>query len=237
MDDLEQFVRRRAPTAQQPLLGMTVLVVEDSRFSCEALRLMCLRSGARIRRADSLKSARRHLQYYQPAIAIVDMGLPDGNGADFIADLASASPRPSVILGTSGSDASEGAALKAGADGFMPKPLGALSVFQEAVLRHLPPDAQPAGPRALSTEVMHPDPLALRDDLAHAVHLLKTGGPDVLVYAAQFLDALGRSAGDGVVIQASADLTASHQDRSSRDRSAAQVADVISGRIAQLDAV
>lgn len=51
-----------APTAARPLLGLTVLVVEYSRYAYEAMRLLCLRSGARIRRADCIRSAHRHLQ-------------------------------------------------------------------------------------------------------------------------------------------------------------------------------
>ena len=130
-DTLQPQVR---PTASRPLLGMTILVVEDSRFTCETLRLMCLRSGARIRRADCLASARRHLQVYRPSAAVIDMGLPDGSGLDLIAELSRATPRVGVIIGLSGDDRAETEALAAGADGFLGKPLDSLAQFQETVL-------------------------------------------------------------------------------------------------------
>ncbi|MEM6483192.1 MAG: response regulator, partial [Pseudomonadota bacterium] len=88
MDDKNPLFLTKTPTARRPLLGLTILVVEDSRFACETMRLMCLRSGARIRRADSLKSARRHLKVYRPSAVIIDMGLPDGSGVDLIEELA-----------------------------------------------------------------------------------------------------------------------------------------------------
>ena len=112
-DDLESLVIAQSPTAERPLLGLTVLVVEDSRFASEAMRLLCLRSGARIRRADSLKSAHRHLAVYRPTVVIVDLGLPDGSGAELIAELNDATPRVNVILGVSGDDGARAAASAA----------------------------------------------------------------------------------------------------------------------------
>jgi len=176
--DGSAYMTHPAPTAARPLLGLTVLLVEDSRFASEAMRLLCLRSGARIRRADSLRAAHRHLATYRPSAMIVDMGLPDGSGADLIRELAALQPRMSVILGTSGSDDFEALALAAGADGFLPKPVESLALFQSAVLAALPAAQRPPGPRALPGEIVHPDLLALRDDLVLAAGLLAGTGDD-----------------------------------------------------------
>ena len=105
MDDCKNPITRddtaplwRAALPGRPLTGLTVLVVEDSRIASEAVRLLCLRSGARIRRADSLRAASRHMAAYRPAVVIVDLGLPDGNGAELIAAIASTTPRVPVLL-------------------------------------------------------------------------------------------------------------------------------------------
>ena len=46
MDDLTQNATPHYPRSDRPLFGLTVLVVEDSKFACEGIRLLCLRSGA-----------------------------------------------------------------------------------------------------------------------------------------------------------------------------------------------
>ena len=209
MPDSDPDFPMHTPTSRRPLLGLTILVVEDSLYACEAIRLMCLRSGARIRRADCLRSARRHLQVYRPSVAIVDVGLPDGSGLDLIAELAQAVPRVSGLLGLSGDPETEAHARQAGADGFLVKPVAHLAEFQQAVLTVLPEAQQPKGPRILQDERIVPDHMAYRDDMTHAATLLEEDrdGP-VLDYVAQFLRGVARSAQDTVLAEAARDLAA-----------------------------
>ncbi|MBF9058241.1 response regulator [Rhodobacterales bacterium HKCCSP123] len=198
MDDtVADLVFRPRPTAERPLLGLTVLVVEDSRYASEALRLLCLRSGARIRRADCIASAERHLNVYRPAIGIIDLGLPDGSGLDLLRTMNAMQPRVPILLGTSGAEreTAAGEAMAAGADGFLPKPVESLAAFQAAVLAHVPDDMKPKFPRAADTTVLAPDLLSFREDLSHAMDLLALDAPPV-GYLRRFLLGLARSAHD-----------------------------------------
>ncbi len=150
----------RLSLPNRPLTGLTVLVIEDSRFASEAVRLLCLKSGARIRRADCLRSAARHLRSYRPAVVVIDLGLPDGDGgranrgtarrrtagAGDPGDVRRSRPR---VRGAGG-----------GADGFLPKPVESLAVFQQAILRVLPADTGAMTLRALPDDVIQPDPRA-----------------------------------------------------------------------------
>jgi CheY-like chemotaxis protein len=227
-----------APTATRPLLGLTVLVVEDSRYACEAMRLLCLRSGARIRRADTLRAARRHLQVYRPSVAIIDLGLPDGSGADLILELSQTVPRPEVILGTSGDDNGEAVAMAAGADGFLAKPVTALAIFQDRILSNLPNDRRPTGPRAIVDHVVHPDPIAYRDDMAHVADVLDNGSDiRTLDYIAQFLGGVARSAEDNDLVLAADALAAKRARGDAAASEAAAVAGLVQARLAEKIAI
>ncbi len=201
MDDrLSEFNLRPQPTAERPLLGLTILVVEDSRYASEAVRLMSLRSGARLRRADCLTSAERHLNIYCPTVAIVDLGLPDGSGLDLITQMATTKPRVQVILGTSGAEreAAEKQVMASGADGFIAKPVSTIAAYQAAILAHLPDAYRPSGPREVPFVSVDPDPLALREDLSHAMDLLALDCPPVL-YLRRFLIGLARAIKDSAL--------------------------------------
>lgn len=233
-EDLGHLSMQVHPTALRPLLGLTILVVEDSRFASEAVRLLCIRSGARIRRADSLTAAHRHLQLYRPSVLIADIGLPDGSGMDLIAEIAKSpkEDRP-VVIATTGADGEnqEAEALAAGADGFLPKPIETVSAFQQAILEHLPKEMRPAGPRLLSDEVVQPDTLSLREDLSHLDELLKSE-PDSLGYVAPFLQGLARLAGDQALKSASDALSEAFGKGSDVTSAIAKIRGLIRERLA-----
>lgn len=194
MNSLDDLLPSSPPSADRPLAGLTLLLVEDSRLASEGIRLLCRRSGARIRRADSLDAAERHLRSYRPGALVVDLHLPDGSGLALIASLAARRPRIDAILATSGDLLREGEAMAAGADGFLAKP-ATLVEFQAALLAALPQGRRPSGPRPGLAEAAHPDPGALREDLEHADSLLEEARLP-LAYIVGFLRGVAQSAGD-----------------------------------------
>ncbi len=155
-----------------PLQGLTILAVEDSRFACEALRLITQRAGARLRRAETMETARAHLRTYRPDVAIIDLGLPDGRGEALIRELALARPRAGAIIGMSGITSGRLSALAAGADGFIDKPIGSYLSFCELISRFLP-DRVELQEAMLVSPMAAPDPLALHDDLESAAEALR----------------------------------------------------------------
>lgn len=238
MTDSDGLTSIPRPTATRPLLGMTVLVVEDSRYACDAMRLLCLRSGARIRRADCLQSARRHLHVYRPTVAVVDLGLPDGSGAELISELSGTVPRISVILGTSGDTFAEDVALAAGADGFLPKPVESVIGFQNMIISNLPPERQPKGMRMVSDDPVRPDPLAYRDDMAHAADVLGDDSDErMLDYVTSFLRGVAFSAGDHALVDAAEGLADARAEGRPTKSDIARIAGLVQDRLADRVAI
>lgn len=199
----QEFAIVRRPTAERPLLGQAVLVVEDSRHAGETMRLMCLRGGARVRRADSLRSAEKHLAIYRPSIALVDLGLPDGDGLGLIRRLRTASFAISALLAVSGDPTLQADALDAGADDFLSKPFGSIAAFHSAILSRLPPDERPKGPRLVTDEQISVDDEAVRDDLTLIADLLgRDHDRATIAYALNFARGLARATGDDDLLTA-----------------------------------
>ena len=185
-----------------PLQGVTILAVEDSRFACEALRLMARRAGARLRRAETLATARAHLKVYRPDVVLIDLGLPDGRGEALIREVVLSPRRPPVVVGMSGSPEGRPLALAAGADGFIDKPLENVAQLCR-VLRPLLPELDIHPPPLGRGATPVPDPLALRDDLAFAADALRGNpGPERQRYVSAFLVGIAAHAQDASLAEA-----------------------------------
>lgn len=155
-----------------PLAGLTILVVEDSQVSAEALRKICLISGARIRRANSMAATFRHLRTYRPDVLITEMNLPDGDGISLIRKLDAAAPRVPAIFGMSAFPNMQADAKLAGADGFIAKPVNCVAHFQHIIGSVLPLVLQQWKPSLISEERITVDGPMLIEDLAHGLEML-----------------------------------------------------------------
>jgi DNA-binding NarL/FixJ family response regulator len=196
------------PTPDAPLAGLTLLAVEDSRFASDALRLMAHRSGARMRRAETLEDARHHLRVYRPDLVIVDPGLPDGDGLGLVAQIARGGAAAPAVLVMSGRPELAAAARQAGAAAFLAKPVANLAEFAGAVIACIPERAWliPTGASGVAEAGLPaPDPLALRDDLVRAARRLAQGADDRdRRYLAGFVAGLARATGDTDLAEAAA---------------------------------
>lgn len=189
---------------RQCLFAVTILLVEDSRSASEAIRLFAAESGARVRRADSLHAASRHLAIYRPNVVMVDLGLPDGDGMALIRHLASTSKPMGGLIALSGHDrdAWQDEAMSAGAAACLEKPISSLKSFQECILSVLPDSESRRAPDERVVDLSDRASLkaALADDLGRARALLqeacRMNDTETIAYCAQFLGSVGEMLSD-----------------------------------------
>ncbi len=211
LSDAEIPHKLQAGYRRQCLFAVTILLVEDSRSASEAIRLMAAESGARLRRADSLHAASRHLAIYRPNVVMVDLGLPDGDGMGLIRHLAAAKPPIGGVIALSGHDrfAWQAEALALGASACLEKPIPSLAAFQDVILRVLP-DADTRRPDGRDLEVAGRASVhaAYQDDLRRARSLLaeavRAGDAETVSYCAQFLGSIAEMLGDADLTRATA---------------------------------
>ncbi|HVH03078.1 MAG TPA: response regulator [Amaricoccus sp.] len=207
----ETELRALGSLRRQCLFAVTILLVEDSRSASEAIRLFAAESGARVRRADTMHAASRHLAIYRPNVVMIDLGLPDGDGMALIRHLAAASTPIAAIIALSGHERNswQGEAIAAGAAACLEKPIASLRAFQECVLGVLPDADTRRRPdeRELALAGRASVQSALDEDLRRARALLADAMPlddgDTIAYCAQFLGSVGEMLGDRDLVAAS----------------------------------
>ncbi|ETX29133.1 response regulator [Roseivivax isoporae] len=114
---------RTAPTSA-PSMPASALVVDDHPLFCDALTLTLtsLAEFERIDTAGTLAEALALVAAHGPDFVVLDLNLPDVNGLDGLVRLRTAAPRAWLLVASSMADNRMiSYALKAGADGFVPK--------------------------------------------------------------------------------------------------------------------
>ncbi|WP_436857085.1 two-component system response regulator KdpE [Citrobacter tructae] len=101
-----------------------VLIVEDEQAIRRFLRAALEGDGLRVHEADTLQRGLLEAATRKPDLIILDLGLPDGDGLDFIRDLRQWSAVPVIVLSARSEESDKIAALDAGADDYLSKPFG-----------------------------------------------------------------------------------------------------------------
>ncbi|NOT33160.1 MAG: sigma-54-dependent Fis family transcriptional regulator [Candidatus Eisenbacteria bacterium] len=102
---------------------VSVLIVDDDEEFRSSLALLLNREGHSIREAGSLEDAKRLLAESTPDVVLVDLGLPDGDGASLLKDEAVAAQSELVVITGNASVPSAIEALRHGATDYLVKPV------------------------------------------------------------------------------------------------------------------
>ena len=102
-----------------------VLIVEDEVDIRRFVRMALESEGHESFEADGVKRGLIEAGTRRPELIVLDLGLPDGDGVDFIRDLGGWSTVPVIVLSARSSEFDKIAALDAGADDYLVKPFGA----------------------------------------------------------------------------------------------------------------
>lgn len=102
----------------------TVLIVEDEKEIRRFLRIALEGESLRVFDSETLQRGLIEAATRKPDLVILDLGLPDGDGIEFIRDVRQWSAVPIVVLSARSDEQDKIAALDAGADDFLSKPFG-----------------------------------------------------------------------------------------------------------------
>lgn len=101
-----------------------ILVVEDEPSIRRFLRLALGDDGHAVAEAGSVSLGLAEAAAQPADLVILDLGLPDGDGIDFIRALRAWSDAPVLVLSARSQEADKVCALEAGADDYLAKPFG-----------------------------------------------------------------------------------------------------------------
>jgi two-component system KDP operon response regulator KdpE len=131
-----------------PPSGAAVLLVEDDAATRREVATFLRGHGFRVDEAGSGATAWERWAAQRPDLVVLDLGLPDLDGAVLIRRLRRDATTPILVLSARDREAEKVAALESGADDYVTKPFGAAELLARirAVLRRAAgPAAEPTG--------------------------------------------------------------------------------------------
>jgi len=171
--------------------GPTALLVEDDPQIRRFLRATLPAHGIRLLEAATGADGLAQAATRTPEVVLLDLGLPDLDGIEFIRRLREWSSTPIIVLSARGLERDKVAALDAGADDYLTKPFGVEELLARlrVALRHRARAAAGAPASAVFTTG------DLSVDLAG--HIVRVGGREVRLTPTEFklLAVLVRHAG------------------------------------------
>jgi two-component system KDP operon response regulator KdpE len=105
-------------------LAGTVLVVEDELAMRQFLRAALTGLGMEVVEVGTRADAARAVAADPPALLLLDLGLPDGDGVGLVRSLREWSQVPIIVISARDREADKVTALDAGADDYLTKPFG-----------------------------------------------------------------------------------------------------------------
>jgi two-component system KDP operon response regulator KdpE len=142
-----------------PDLPATVLVIEDEPALRLVLRTTLLASGYQVIEAATAQEGLTQVERHQPALILLDLGLPDFDGLEVTRRLRTWANIPIIILSVRDREADKITALDAGADDYLTKPfsMGELLARIRVALRHAVHTAQDSGTPVLTVGPLRVD--------------------------------------------------------------------------------
>jgi two-component system KDP operon response regulator KdpE len=115
-----------------------ILVVDDEPPIRRLLRTTLAVHRYEVQEAANAAQAIEAVRTGKPDVVILDLGLPDRDGLEVIAEIRALSPVPILVLSSRDDERGKVAALDAGADDYVTKPFGAEELMARirAALRH-----------------------------------------------------------------------------------------------------
>ena len=133
--------------------GPRILVVDDEQQILRALETSLRGAGYEVETAETAEAALAAAAMRPPEAVILDLVLPDGTGTEVARELRTWSSAPVIVLSAVGEEREKVAALDAGADDYVTKPVGIdeLLARLRAVLRRATPVRRAGDRRSASS--------------------------------------------------------------------------------------